>query len=144
MTILRLLATPFKQGQLNHVIKKRVMWHPQGITAVRRFTIEPCDALPTRELVGVPISPIKDNDPEASNPFKIPEEDCGPARTPFGVRIIEAKIENMKNAVILEKMVTDLVEEPDPYTMDWELCDANQPDTHVFRYTKGEMRMWCE
>ena len=56
-----------------------VSWHPKGITAVRRFTIEPCAALPSRVLKGPPTSSIKDADPEEAAPFKmIPEPEHEP------------------------------------------------------------------
>ena len=75
MTFLRAIATPFKPMSITHnIAKKAVTWHPRGITEVRRFTIESCESLPKRELVGPPKSTIKDADPEASNPFKIPDE----------------------------------------------------------------------
>ena len=53
---------------------KSVHWHPEGITAVRYFTIEPCAALPTRVLKGKPVSVIKQADPEAALPFQMPPE----------------------------------------------------------------------
>ena len=53
---------------------KSVHWHPEGITAVRHFTIEPCAALPTRVLKGKPASAIKQADPEAALPFQMPPE----------------------------------------------------------------------
>ena len=43
---LRLLANSFSPGVISHVVKRRISWHPMGITSVRRFVIEPCDALP--------------------------------------------------------------------------------------------------
>jgi len=53
---------------------KSVHWHPEGITAVRHFTIEPCAALPTRVLKGKPASAIKQADPEAALPFQMPPD----------------------------------------------------------------------
>ena len=59
---------------LTKLVTTRVSWHPQGITAVRRFTIEPCAALPNRILKGPPSSSIKNADPEEATPFTmIPE-----------------------------------------------------------------------
>ena len=55
-------------------VPKSVHWHPEGITAVRHFTIEPCAALPTRVLKGKPASAIKQADPEAALPFQMPPE----------------------------------------------------------------------
>ena len=53
---------------------KSVHWHPEGITAVRHFTIESCAALPTRVLKGKPNSAIKQADPEAALPFQMPPD----------------------------------------------------------------------
>ena len=63
---------------LTKLITTRVTWHPEGITAVRRFTIEPCAALPSRVLKGPPSSPIKNANPEEATPFTMipePEDD---------------------------------------------------------------------
>ena len=63
---------------LTKLVTTRVTWHPEGITAVRRFTIEPCAALPSRRLKGPPTSPIKNANPEEAAPFKMipePEDD---------------------------------------------------------------------
>jgi len=168
MTFLRAMAIPFNPMSItHHIVKKAVTWHPKGITEVRRFTIESCEALPKRELVGTPISPIKDADPEASNPFKIPDEDdevltfeerllnlqndnykvpCSDTPSIEDIKLVslEERILNLQNAVNLEHMVNNLVEEPDPHAMDWGVCDTPQPEMPVFRYTKGDMAMWCE
>jgi len=168
MTFLRAIATPFKPMSITHnIAKKAVTWHPRGITEVRRFTIESCESLPKRELVGPPKSTIKDADPEASNPFKIPDEDdevltfeerllnlqndnyeppCPDTSSIEDIQLasLEERLLNLQNAVNLEHMVNNLLEEPDPHTMDWEVCDTPQPEMPVFRYTKGDMAMWCE
>lgn len=73
--ILNAFAKSFTPGAVTHIIKKKVTWHPKGITSVKRFFIEPCIALPVRELVGIPISEIKQSNPEEANPFKIPSVD---------------------------------------------------------------------
>lgn len=54
---------------LTKLVTTRVTWHPDGITAVRRFTIEPCDALPSRRFKRKPSSSIKDANPEEATPF---------------------------------------------------------------------------
>ena len=72
---LNAFAKSFVPGAITHIIKKKVTWHPKGITSVKRFFIEPCIALPVRELVGIPISEIKQSNPEEANPFKIPSVD---------------------------------------------------------------------
>lgn len=59
------------RNSITQLTGSRVTWHPLGITAVRRFTIEPCAALPKRILKGVPSSPIKKANPEEACPFTI-------------------------------------------------------------------------
>ena len=54
---------------LTKLVVTRVTWHPEGITAVRRFTIEPCPAIPKRELIRKPSSRIKNANPEEATPF---------------------------------------------------------------------------
>ena len=53
--------------------RTRVTWHPQGITAVRVFTIEPCAAIPKRILKRKPSSIIKNANPKEATPFTIPK-----------------------------------------------------------------------
>ena len=84
---LRPTATSFKYGALQHVIKK-VMWHPQGITACRRFEVVQNEALirgrktsfakglhqthGTEDPKNPRNSKIKDADPQGATPFEIP------------------------------------------------------------------------
>lgn len=68
---LRAIARTFIPGNSKHVINKNVTWI--GITDVRRFIIEPCDALPKRSLNFKPSSSIKNADPNEATPFSIPE-----------------------------------------------------------------------
>ena len=84
---LRPTATSFKPGAFQHVIK-RIMWHPQGITACRRFEVVQNEALirgrKTAFAKGLhkthgmenPKAPrnskIKDADPQGATPFEIP------------------------------------------------------------------------
>ena len=56
------------------LIRPRVTWHPKGITAVRRFTIEPCAAIPKRRLKRKPPSRIKNANPEEATPFTMISE----------------------------------------------------------------------
>ena len=51
--------------------RTRVTWHPQGITDVRVFTIEPCAAIPKRILKRKPRSLIKNANPEEATPFTV-------------------------------------------------------------------------
>ena len=84
---------------------KSVHWHPEGITAVRHFTIEPCAALPTRVLKGKPASAIKQADPEAALPFQMPPEPDSTTGEP-----------------IAEELVTDSDDDYDDYD-DYEHID---------------------
>ena len=54
--------------------RTRVTWHPQGITAVRVFTIEPCAAIPKRRLKRKPSSLIKNANSEEATPFTVISE----------------------------------------------------------------------
>ena len=54
--------------------RTRVTWHPQGITDVRVFTIEPCAAIPKRILKRKPSSLIKNANPEEATPFTVISE----------------------------------------------------------------------
>ena len=64
------------RNSVTQIIGSRVTWHPPGITAVRRFTIEPCAALPKRRLKGIPSFPIKKANPDEACPFTIIPEPC--------------------------------------------------------------------
>ena len=161
---LRLLANTFSPGLVSHVIKRRISWHPFGITSVRRFVIEPCDALPKRELNGVPESPIKKADPDEANPFKIPEatveeltdliasgislEDVGDKEdieTPENF-IDWQKYQVLTNDNIEQNSVNNYnVEQIDWSYMDQSIIQPiNQSVPNYFKLNKGIMRMWCE
>ena len=70
--VLRASARSFIPNAPFHKVVKRVHWHPDGITGVRRFIIEACDALPVRELKSPPFSPITNSDPQHAVPFTMP------------------------------------------------------------------------
>lgn len=70
--ILRASAKAFIPSSKSHIVAKRVSWHPEGITSVRHFIIEPCAALPSRVLKGVPISAITVANKGEAMPFIIP------------------------------------------------------------------------
>lgn len=137
-------------SHVGHAIKRRVSWHPKGITVVRCFTIEPCDALPTRELVGVPISEIKNANPEESNPFKVSDTiDDQLMNLEKRLEYLQSNINNKNSEEqfsqlnTLEDMVDDLLDETSPNPVNW---DEHNPggEVTIFSYTKGEMAMWCE
>lgn len=149
--VLRATANVFVPfSHVGHAIKRRVSWHPKGITAVRCFTIEPCDALPTRELIGVPISEIKNANPEESNPFRVSETiDEQLVNLEKRLEYLQSNINNenreeqFSQLNALEDMVDDLLDETSPNPINW---DEHNPggEVTIFSYTKGEMAMWCE
>ena len=163
---LRLLANSFSPGLVSHVIKRRISWHPIGITSVRRFVIEPCDALPERELKGVPESPIKKADPDEANPFKIPEAtteeltdliasgislDDMMESGMMDINNPEEFIDWQKYQVLTDDDVEQIpVNNYDVEQIDWSYRDQsimlpiNPPVPNYFKLNKGSMRMWCE
>jgi len=163
---LRLLANSFSPGLVSHVIKRRISWHPIGITSVRRFVIEPCDALPKRELNGVPESPIKKADPDEANPFKIPEAtteeltdliasgislDDMMESGMMDINNPEEFIDWQKYQVLTDDDVEQIpVNNYDVEQIDWSYRDQsimlpiNPPVLNYFKLNKGSMRMWCE
>jgi hypothetical protein len=70
--VLRASARPFIPNAPFHRVVKRVHWHPDGVTRVRRFILEASDSLPVRELIYPPFSPITHSDPRNAVPFTIP------------------------------------------------------------------------
>lgn len=140
-------------SHVGHAIKRRVSWHPKGITAVRYFTIEPCDALPTRELIGVPISDIKNANPEESNPFRVSdtiddqlmnlEKRLEYLQNNLSNKTQDNNVSQISQLNAFEDMVDDLLDETSPNPIDW---DEHNPggEVTIFSYTKGEMAMWCE
>ena len=161
---LRLLANTFSPGLVSHVIKRRISWHPFGITSVRRFVIEPCDALPKRELNGVPESPIKKADPDEANPFKIPEAtveeltDLIASGISLEDVVDKEDIETPENFIDWQKyqvLTNDNIEQNSVNNynveqIDWSYRDQsiiqpiNQSVPNYFKLNKGIMRMWCE
>jgi len=101
--VLRATATPFIPQAPYHQVVKRVHWHPDGITSVRRFILEPCDAIPERHLVGVPISPIKSANPLEAMPFAIPP----PSPTFEHLLEIHAQRPTLKEPLVRQNAVKD-------------------------------------
>lgn len=151
MATLRVTANMFVPGSRTHFLsnlrKRKVTWHPNGITSVKRFLISNCDALPTRELLGVPISEIKKSNPNQANPFNIPDmtekeyQDFQEILNEEFVKTNE-RINDLKKKLSFEKMVDNLLEE-DSFNVYWDEQEKTD-DYPIFTYTKGEMRMWCE
>ena len=74
---LRATAKEFIPGNIRHVLKKRVHWNPKGISKFKIFNIYEDNvgkyhALPKRELLGPPLSPIKESNPKKAAPFRLP------------------------------------------------------------------------
>ena len=94
---------------------KSVHWHPEGITAVRHFTVEPCAALPTRVLKGKPASVIKQADPEAALPFQMPTEPewvYYPYATPYTEEPIAEELvtdsdDDYENIDLIDELMSD-------------------------------------
>ena len=163
--ILRPSARSFTPGMSGHFLstnmKRKVSWDPQGITSVKRFMISSCDALPKRELNGIPKSEIKDANPKEANPFKIPEmtqteydnlnkelENILNEEFEKTCERFETLKENYHQEKKQEKMVDNLLDE-ESFNVYWEdytneQFEKDYRELPVFTYTKGEMRMWCE
>jgi hypothetical protein len=149
---LRLLANSFSPGLGSYIIKRRISWHPIGITSVRRFVIEPCDALPKRELKGVPKSPIKKANPDEANPFKIPE-----ATTEELIDLIASGVsidDMMQSGMVdinnpeefIDRQRYPVLTDDNVEEIDWSHRDQsiNPLVPNYFKLKKGSMRMWCE
>lgn len=101
--VLKSSAKPFIPSAQFHKVVKRVHWHPDGITGVRRFIIEACDALPRRILSGVPSSPIRDANPLEAMPFSMP-----PASPTFEHLLqIHAQRPTLKDPLVRQNAVKD-------------------------------------
>ena len=101
--VLRATAKPFIPQAPFHRVVKRVHWHPDGITGVRHFILEPCDAITKRELVGVPSSPIRDANPQEAMPFSIPPP------SPIFVHLLEIQAQRptLKEPLVRQNAVKD-------------------------------------
>jgi hypothetical protein len=110
MCVLSTLRTSITQ-----LFGSRVTWHPQGITSVRRFTIEPCAALPKRSLKHIPTSTIRNSNLEEACPFIIPEPELetesdftdeyyGPSVSMN--KFLQAGIESIREAVESDALAT--------------------------------------
>ena len=125
---------------LTKLVTTRVTWHPDGITAVRRFTIEPCAALPSRRLKGPPSSPIKNANPEEATPFTmipglIPKEPMSHPHNKAYIRV-QAWLQQ-----------TDEETPPEPEHEPWTLVQGEIPEeplchTHNMAYIR--MKAWLQ
>ena len=73
MTSLRVYAKPFISGCNEHIIRKKVRWHPEGITSFRCFSIDTCGAFPNRSFKRKPKSLIRKAAIDKDVPFDLPK-----------------------------------------------------------------------
>ena len=135
MGTIKVFTKVFKPGNIEHIIRKNVIWHPLGITKVKHFTIEPCDALPERILKKKPKSSIRKSDPINSVPYTIPQPPNEFDEEWVYLRSMAEK--DSQNVMAYPVEIEHLIP-----------CDPNQysnketlPKSDV---VKGEWRMWCE
>jgi len=141
---LRLLANTFVPGVAKHVVKKRISWNPIGITAVRRFIIEPCDALPKRELKSAPVSEIKNKNKEEAVPFNIPDATIEEIDDMVDIDNYEEFIDWGKYQVLTEDTIEQIpLNNPIINEVDWSHSGNGNPIISNFK-SRGSMRMWCE
>lgn len=135
MTNLRIFAKVFKPGNVEHIIRKNVNWHTLGVTKVKHFTIEPCDALPERKLKIVPKSSIRDYNPVDAAPYTIPQPPNHFDEEWIYLRSIAEK--DSQNVLAYPVDIEHLIP-----------CDPkhySNKETYPKKDTvKGEWRMWCE
>ena len=135
MTYLRVLANVFKPGNAEHMIRKNVNWHPQGITNVKHFTIEPCAALPERKLKKKPKSLIRDYNLVEASPYTIPQPPNHFDDEWIYLRNIAEK--DSQNVLAYPVDVEHLM------PLDWKKYSNKEPLPKI-NSVKGEWRMWCE
>ena len=141
---LRLLANTFVPGVAKHVVKKRISWNPIGITAVRRFIIEPCYALPKRELKSAPVSEIKNKNKEEAVPFNIPDATIEEIDDMVDIDNYEEFIDWGKYQVLTEDTIEQIpLNNPIINEVDWSHSGNGNPIISNFK-SRGSMRMWCE
>lgn len=137
------------RNSLTQLTRTRVTWHPKGITAVRRFTIEPCAAIPKRRLKRKPSSIIKNANPEEATPFTVISE---PGEEPC--TLIQGKLpkEPMSriNNVAYSKMqawLHQLDEEPPPEHGNLTLIKGElpkEPMCHTHNMSYIRMQAWIQ
>ena len=131
------------------LVRTCVSWHPKGITAVRRFTIEPCAAIPERRLKRKPSSSIKNANPEEATPFIMisePEEElCSLIKEKLPKEPL-ARINNVAYSK-MQAWLHQLDEEPPPEHENWTLIQGELPKeplchTHNMAYIR--MQAWIQ
>ena len=131
------------------LVRTCVSWHPKGITAVRRFTIEPCAAIPERKLKRKPSSSIKNANPEEATPFimisELGEEPC----TLIQEKLPKEPLARINNVAYskMQEWLHQLDEEPPPEHENWTLIQGELPKesmchTHNMAYIR--MQAWIQ
>ena len=131
------------------LVRTCVSWHPKGITAVRRFTLEPCAAIPERKLKRKPSSSIKNANPEEATPFimisELGEEPC----TLIQEKLPKEPLARINNVAYskMQAWLHQLDEEPPPEHENWTLIQGDLPKepmfhTHNMAYIR--MQAWIQ
>ena len=119
MTNLRIFAKVFKPGNVEHIVRKTVNWHTQGVT----------------KLKTVPKSSIRDYNPVDAAPYTIPQPPNHFDEEWIYLRSIAEK--DSHNVLAYPVDIEHLIP-----------CDPKQysnKETYPKKDTvKGEWRMWCE
>ena len=115
-----------------------VSWHPKGITAVRRFTIEPCAAIPERGLKRKPSSSIKNANPEEATPFIMISEPGEEPCTLIQEKLPKEPLARINNVayIKMQAWLHQLDEEPPPEHENWTLIQGELPKGEL---PKGEL-----
>ncbi len=131
-----------------------VSWHPKGITAVRRFTIEPCAAIPERKLKRKPSSSIKNANPEEATPFIMISEPGEEPCTLIQEKLPKEPLARINNVAYskMQEWLHQLDEEPPPEHENWTLIQGDLPKgelpkeplchTHYMAYIR--MQAWIQ
>ena len=131
------------------LVRTCVSWHPKGITAVRRFTIEPCAAIPERKLKRKPSSSIKNANPEEATPFIMISEPGEEPCTLIQEKLPKEPLARINNVAYskMQEWLYQLDEEPPPEHENWTLIQGELPKesmchTHNMAYIR--MQAWIQ
>ena len=102
------------RSSISQLTGSRITWHPLGITAVRRFTIESCAALPKRSLKHTPKSTVRNANLKEACPFTIipePESEQDITREFYGPSVsmnkfLQKGVVKIKEAVESDTLAT--------------------------------------
>ena len=142
------------RNSLTKLVTTCVTWHPQGITAVRRFTIEPCAAIPERRLKRKPSSSIKNANPEEATPFIMISEPGEEPCTLIQEKLPKEPLARINNVAYskMQEWLHQLDEEPPPEHENWTLIQGDLPKgelpkeplchTHNMAYIR--MQAWIQ